>query len=218
MDSDLRYWLEEARLAGLTDAPAAAPSCDGSAATGIAGLVAVERWIGACQRCPLAQSRRQIIYGEGNPDAELVFIGGAPDAADEASGRPFTGAAGELLTKMIEAGMKRPRSSVFITGLVKCRAPGDRQPQADEVAACMPFLRAQIAAVAPRVVVLLGAAALKGFRPDLASISQSRGQWIEEAGIAMLPTFHPAYLLRHPEAKRLAWADLQSVMERLRWS
>jgi uracil-DNA glycosylase family 4 len=210
---------------GLTEAPVVASPDRASAAasaqpvieagSGVEGLLAVERWMGDCRRCGLCDGRTNLVYGEGNPAADLMFIGAAPSAEEDQIGRPFFGASGELLTRMIEQGMQRPRRSVFIANIVKCRPPGDRQPKPDEIASCLPFLLAQIAAVSPKVIVLLGDLALKGFRPDLPGIIHSRGQWIELGGIPTMPTFHPTFLLREAEAKRAAWMDLKKVMERL---
>ena len=199
----------------FSQAPVAMPAPVIAKGSGIEGLLGVERWMGDCQRCGLCAGRKSLVYGEGDPRADLMFIGEAPGAEEDRSGRPFVGKAGQLLTRMIEQGMQRPRGSVFIANIVKCRPPGNRNPEPEEMARCMPFLLAQIAAVSPRVVVLLGGSALKGFRPDLPGITRSRGQWIDVGGIATMPTFHPAYLLRQAEAKRAAWMDLKKVMERL---
>jgi DNA polymerase len=170
--------------------------------------------LGDCKRCKLCGGRKQIVFGSGNPKAELVFVGEAPGADEDQQGVPFVGKAGQLLTKMIEA-MKFTRDSVYICNVVKCRPPENRNPEPDEIAACEPFLKAQLASVRPKVIVTLGKFAAQTLLKDQTAITRLRGQWREYEGIPLMPTFHPAYLLRVPAEKKLAWGDLQEVMKRL---
>lgn len=174
----------------------------------------VRRELGDCRRCKLHTGRTNIVFGVGNPKAELVFVGEGPGAEEDRQGVPFVGAAGQLLTKMIEA-MKFRRDDVYICNVVKCRPPNNRAPEPDEVAACEPFLKAQLAAIAPKVIVALGKVATHALLRETTPITRLRGQWRSYEGIPLMPTFHPAYLLRQPGEKRLAWADLQAVMQRL---
>nr|WP_241758118.1 uracil-DNA glycosylase [Myxococcus landrumus] len=187
------------------------------ASTGAVGgerptLDQVRRELGDCQRCKLCSGRKNIVFGTGNPRAELVFVGEGPGEQEDLQGVPFVGAAGALLTKMIEA-MGFGRDDVYICNVVKCRPPGNRNPEPDEIAACEPFLRAQLAAIQPRVVVALGKFAAQTLLRDSTPITRMRGQWRVYEGIQLMPTFHPAYLLRNPAEKRNAWADLQAVMK-----
>jgi len=166
-----------------------------------------------CGNCPLAGSRQNVVFGEGNEHARLMFIGEGPGADEDASGRPFVGAAGQLLDKMINA-MHLAREEVYIANIVKCRPPGNRMPGEEEAAACIGYLRKQIALIKPEVIVLLGGTALH-FLLQLDGITRFRGRWQDYHGIAVMPTFHPAFLLRKPESKREAWHDLKLVMTRL---
>jgi uracil-DNA glycosylase family 4 len=172
----------------------------------------IRRELGDCQRCKLCSTRKNIVFGSGNPRAELVFVGEGPGETEDLQGVPFVGAAGELLTKMIEA-MGFRRDDVYICNVVKCRPPGNRNPEPDEIAACEPFLRAQLAAIQPKVVVALGKFAAQTLLRDSTPITRMRGNWRTYEGIQLMPTFHPAYLLRSPAEKRKAWEDLQAVMK-----
>lgn len=182
----------------------------GGAAGGAAGLKLLRDDIGDCQRCKLAGGRTNIVYGVGNPDADLVFVGEAPGADEDARGEPFVGKAGQLLTKMIEA-MGYERQDVYICNVLKCRPPGNRNPEPDEVASCEPFLKRQLAAIRPRMIVALGKFAVQCLLRDDAPISRLRGNFRSYQGIPLMPTFHPAYLLRDPSKKKPAWEDLKSV-------
>jgi uracil-DNA glycosylase family 4 len=167
--------------------------------------------LGECTRCKLHGTRHTIVFGDGNPKAELVFVGEGPGADEDAQGLPFVGRAGKLLTQMIEA-MGLQRKDVYICNVVKCRPPENRQPEEDEVKACSPFLLRQIDAIAPKVIVCLGAVAAKTLLHTNRGISQFRGEWLEFRGRKLLATYHPAYLLRNPPAKSEVWKDLQKVM------
>jgi uracil-DNA glycosylase len=174
--------------------------------------------LGDCRRCKLWSTRTKIVFGEGNPKAELMFVGEGPGADEDASGRPFVGRAGQLLTKMIAAiGMQR--EDVYIANVVKSRPPGNRAPEKDEVEACIPFLFRQIAAIRPRIIVALGNPATQALLQTKIGITQIRGKFQEYPRIReikVLPTFHPAYLLRSPDKKREAWDDLKKVRDFLR--
>jgi DNA polymerase len=167
--------------------------------------------LGDCTRCRLSKARHTIVYGVGNPHAELMFAGEGPGADEDAQGIPFVGRAGQLLTQMIEA-MGLKREDVYIANVVKCRPPENRLPEKDEIATCSPFLIRQIDAIKPKVLVALGACAVQTLLAAPVAITKIRGQWYDFRGIRMMPTFHPAYLLRNPPAKPDAWKDLQKVM------
>jgi uracil-DNA glycosylase len=192
---------------------ASAPT-NATGVTGAAGLQAIREELGDCQRCKLKDKRTNIVYGVGNPDAPLVFVGEAPGADEDRTGEPFVGAAGQLLTKMIEA-MGLGRDDVYICNILKCRPPGNRNPEPDEIAECEPFLKRQLAAIRPRMIVALGKFAAQCLLRSDAPISRLRGAWKEYEGIPLMPTYHPAFLLRTPSAKREVWSDLQQVMSEL---
>jgi DNA polymerase len=177
---------------------------------GAAGLTLVREELGDCKRCKLAPSRQNLVFGVGNPEAHLVFVGEAPGADEDAQGEPFVGKAGQLLTKMIEA-MGYARGDVYICNVLKCRPPGNRNPEPDEVAQCEPFLKKQLAAIRPRMIVALGKFAVQCLLRDDSPISRLRGNLRTYEGIPLMPTFHPAYLLRDPSKKKLAWDDLKAV-------
>jgi DNA polymerase len=174
-------------------------------------LLKIREDLGECTRCKLHSTRHKIVFGDGNPKAELVFVGEGPGADEDAQGLPFVGRAGKLLTQMIEA-MGLQRKDVYICNVVKCRPPENRQPEEDEVSTCSPFLLRQIDAIAPKVIVCLGAVAAKTLLQTNRGISQFRGEWLEFRGRKLLATYHPAYLLRNPPAKSEVWKDLQKVM------
>jgi uracil-DNA glycosylase family 4 len=174
-------------------------------------LLKIRENLGECTRCKLHSTRHKIVFGDGNPKAELVFVGEGPGADEDAQGLPFVGRAGRLLTQMIEA-MGLQRKDVYICNVVKCRPPENRQPEEDEVSTCSPFLLRQIDTIAPKVIVCLGAVAAKTLLQTNRGISQFRGEWLEFRGRKLLATYHPAYLLRNPPAKSEVWKDLQKVM------
>ena len=182
---------------------------------GAPGLALVRDQLGDCRRCRLESGRSQIVFGVGNPEAALVFVGEGPGAEEDRQGEPFVGEAGQLLTRMIAA-MGFAREEVYICNVVKCRPPGNRKPEPEEMSACLPYLHEQLAFVAPKVIVALGGTAAHGLLGAPISITRARGSWrLYRGKVPVMPTFHPAYLLRQPEAKRDAWHDLQAVMERL---
>lgn len=179
-----------------------------------ASLEAIRKDLGECIRCKLHEHRTNIVFGEGDPGAKLVFIGEGPGADEDATGRPFVGRAGQLLDKIIAAiGLKR--EEVYISNIVKCRPPGNRTPERDEVATCEQFLFRQLALIRPQVIVALGSPAFQTLVRTKESITRARGEWREWNGIMVMPTFHPAYLLRVPEKKREAWEDMKKVRDYL---
>ena len=172
--------------------------------------------IGDCTRCKLhALGRSKIVFGVGDPRAEIMFVGEAPGQDEDRQGEPFVGKAGQLLTRIIEGGMGMKRSEVYIANVVKCRPPNNRDPEPDEVEKCEPFLVAQIRLIAPKVIIALGRHACQTLLRTTTPISKLRGRWASYAGIPVMPTFHPAYLLRNPAEKRAVWSDIQLVLERL---
>lgn len=177
-------------------------------------LEAIREDLGACTRCPLAAGRTNIVFGVGDPAARLMFVGEAPGRDEDLQGEPFVGAAGQLLDRMIEA-MGLQRRDVYIANIVKCRPPRNRNPDPEEMAACGPFVRRQIAAVRPEALVALGRIAAHALLNTRTALGRMRGRWHDLEGIPLMPTFHPAYLLRNPADKRLVWQDLQAVMNRL---
>jgi DNA polymerase len=171
--------------------------------------------IGDCRRCKLAPHRTHLVFGVGNPSARLVFVGEAPGRDEDLKGEPFVGRAGQLLTEIITKGMKLRREDVYIANVIKCRPPENRNPEPDEVASCEPFLIRQLELIAPEVIVALGKFAAQSLLRSKTPITQLRGRWYDYHGIKLMPTFHPAYLLRNPGDKRLVWEDIQKVMRAL---
>jgi DNA polymerase len=178
-------------------------------------LQALRDVIGDCQRCKLAPHRTNLVFGVGNPRADLVFVGEGPGRDEDEQGEPFVGRAGRLLTEIITKGMRLAREDVYIANVVKCRPPENRNPEPDEVASCEPFLLRQLDLIRPRVIVALGKFAVQTLLQTKAPISRLRGQWHDYRGIKLMPTFHPAYLLRNPGEKRLVWEDIKQVMAEL---
>jgi DNA polymerase len=178
-------------------------------------LDAVRKELGECSRCKLYKGRKTIVFGEGDPKPAIVFVGEGPGFEEDQQGRPFVGAAGQLLTDIIEKGMKVKRADVYICNIVKCRPPGNRNPEPDEVEACIRFVKQQIAVIKPKVIVTLGNVPTQNLLGTKAGITRLRGEWQEYEGIPVMPTFHPSYLLRSPGEKGKAWEDIKKVMTRL---
>lgn len=179
-------------------------------------LERIAKDIAECTRCELCRNRTNTVPGIGNPRPDILFIGEAPGADEDREGIPFVGRAGKLLTKMIEA-MGYTRDDIFIANINKCRPPDNRTPTPEEMETCIPFLKRQIALLQPRTIVAMGATAVSGLVevPEKTGITQWRGNWMSFEGIDLMPTFHPAYLLRSPSAKRPVWDDLKAVLNRL---
>lgn len=173
-------------------------------------LAKIRSDLGDCTRCKLCAGRKNIVFGEGNPGTSLVFVGEGPGEQEDLQGRPFVGKAGQLLDRMIEA-MGLSRNQVYIANVVKCRPPGNRNPEPDEIETCGPFLHRQLDTIRPKVIVALGKFAAQTLLDTEQPISKLRGKFHTYRGARLMPTFHPAYLLRNPSSKREAWADLQLV-------
>jgi uracil-DNA glycosylase len=174
-------------------------------------LDAVREDLGDCQRCGLCRLRKHIVFGAGDPKARLVFVGEGPGRDEDLQGEPFVGAAGELLTRIIQA-IQLTRDTVYICNIVKCRPPGNRNPLPEEVDACLPFLRRQLDAIQPDFIVALGKVAAQTLLGTDQAISRLRGRFHDYHGMRLLPTYHPAYLLRNPEKKRDVWEDMKMLM------
>ncbi|RME40523.1 MAG: uracil-DNA glycosylase [Deltaproteobacteria bacterium] len=177
-------------------------------------LESIRQDLGDCQRCKLAQGRTQIVFGVGHPKARLVFVGEGPGREEDRKGEPFVGEAGQLLDRILAA-MGLDRSQVYICNVVKCRPPNNRDPEDDEIAACEPFLLRQLKVIEPEIIVTLGRYASQTLLRDSSPMGRLRGQWHSYQGIPVMPTWHPAYLLRNPEKKRDVWEDMKMVLRRL---
>lgn len=177
----------------------------------LSALRACELEAQACQACGLAARRNSVVFGEGNPDAAIMFVGEGPGAEEDAQGRPFVGAAGQLLDRILAAAGLR-REEVYIANVVKCRPPGNRIPAPEEAQSCSKFLTEQIRLIQPSIIVALGATAAKALVDPEARITRIRGSWFRKDGIWIMPTFHPAALLRDPSKKRPVWEDMKSVL------
>ncbi len=181
------------------------------------GLKQIEREVASCVKCSLHRGRSQTVFGEGSPRAELMFVGEAPGAEEDRQGRPFVGQAGQLLTKIIESiGLRR--EEVYIANVIKCRPPGNRGPLPEEVHTCSPYLVRQITLIRPRIICALGRYATLVLVRKEESLSLLRGRFYDYQGIPVMPTFHPAYLLRNPSAKRLVWEDMKKIRNALKES
>jgi len=215
---EVRAWLAWAQESGLQNLAPQARRADPAkveTVTRLPVLEAVRTELGECTRCKLHKTRTNIVFGVGSPEARLMFVGEAPGEDEDLQGYPFVGKAGQLLTKMIEA-MGLRREDVYICNTVKCRPPNNRNPEPDELLACEPFLKGQLVAVKPEAIVTLGKFAAQALLREQTPITRLRGQWREYEGIPVMPTFHPAYLLRSPAEKGKVWEDLKQVMKRLR--
>lgn len=174
------------------------------------GLEAIRQDLGECTRCRLYQGRRTIVFGAGNPRAPLMFVGEGPGYEEDVQGLPFVGPAGELLTRILQA-IGLSRDEVYIANIVKCRPPGNREPEPDEIATCRPFLERQIRSVGPRVICALGRVAAQAILSTTRGINELRGKVFSWQGVTVVPTYHPAYLLRNPGEKRKTWEDVKLV-------
>ena len=171
--------------------------------------------IGDCRRCKLHSGRTHVVFGVGNPNAKLMFVGEGPGRDEDLKGEPFVGRAGQLLTDIITKGMGLSREDVYIANVVKCRPPQNRNPEPDEVASCEPFLKKQIELIRPEIIVALGKFAVQALLQSKVPITRLRGNWHTYMGIKLMPTFHPAYLLRNPADKKLVWEDIKKVMKEM---
>ena len=194
--------------------PGSLAAGEGDGTERAAALAALAEVVATCRRCRLCEGRQKTVFGSGDPVADLMFIGEGPGAEEDRQGLPFVGRAGELLTRIIEA-IGMTREQVYIANIVKCRPPGNRDPQPDEVAACRSYLERQIALVRPRLLVALGRIAAQTLLGNDLPIGRMRGQWFEVLGVPLMVTYHPAALLRNPALKRPTWEDMQQVRDRL---
>lgn len=208
----LRAYLEAQGELGLKhvdvrwpESPAVAPA---------ATLTEVREELGECTRCKLHGHRTQIVFGVGNPKARLVFVGEAPGADEDAQGEPFVGRAGQLLTKIIQA-MGMQREDVYICNILKCRPPNNRNPESDEILACSPFLLKQLQAIGPQFICALGGPAAQTLLQTKEAISRLRGKFYDFHGIPLLPTYHPAFLLRNPHEKKTVWEDMKLLLREM---
>jgi DNA polymerase len=201
--------------ASATAAAGAADLFTSPEVRGAASLPQLRAAIGDCTRCKLAPHRTQLVFGVGDPGAALVFVGEAPGRDEDLRGEPFVGRAGQLLTEIIVKGMKLRREDVYIANIIKCRPPQNRNPEPDEIASCEPFLVRQLELIGPKVIVALGTFAAQTLLRTRTPITRLRGVWADYHGIPLMPTFHPAYLLRNPAEKRVVWQDIQQVMQAL---
>ena len=231
--ASLRSCLEQQQAAGIHVLPpgsraggAGAPALESAAPApesaaprdetrAAASLAELRDVLGDCRRCKLWQGRSRIVYGVGNADADVLFVGEGPGRDEDLQGEPFVGRAGQLLTDIITKGMKLRREDVYIANVVKCRPPQNRDPEPDEVASCEPFLVRQIELVQPQVVIALGRFAVQTLLRSAEPVSRLRGKWHDYCGIRLMPTYHPAYLLRNPGDKRLVWEDIKSVLREM---
>ena len=217
---DLHREVVAASVGAITDAhgegaEATAPEAAAGAAERQASLEEVAREAAGCEKCRLAKGRQTVVFGVGNPDADLMFVGEGPGAEEDRQGLPFVGPAGELLTKIIRA-IELDREDVYIANVVKCRPPRNRDPEPDESAACRPYLDRQIDLVRPRVLVALGRVAAQNLLELDSPLGRMRGRWYEVRGVPTRVTYHPAALLRNAGYKRPTWEDMQIVRDRLR--
>jgi uracil-DNA glycosylase family 4 len=182
--------------------------------SGFASLEDLRKYIGDCKRCKLGDGRTNLVFGEGSPEARLVFVGEGPGREEDQAGYPFVGEAGRLLTKIIKA-MGLSREEVYICNVVKCRPPKNRDPEEDEIETCLPFLKAQLNLIRPQVICTLGRIAAQALLGREFKITRERGRWHSFMDIPLMPTYHPAYLLRNPSAKRQVWDDIQKIMKHM---
>ena len=225
LDGDLGRPLTYLTGRGASPRPATVQAVPDKSAAGPGGgaapdakrfsLERVRELLGDCQRCKLAPLRQRLVFGEGSPAADLVFVGEAPGGDEDLQGKPFVGRAGQLLTKIIIA-MGLERRDVYICNILKCRPPGNRNPLPEEIVSCEPFLISQLEAIKPRAICALGSFAARTLLKSETPITLLRGHFHDYQGIPLMPTYHPAYLLRNPGAKKQVWEDVQKIMELLR--
>ena len=206
---------DQSNNAALNIKSAGKAADNGDQPTHPASLEGLREHIGNCQRCKLHEGRTHLVYGEGSPVAKLVFVGEGPGYDEDLAGRPFVGKSGKLLTRIIEKGMGLTREKVYICNVVKCHPPKNRDPERDEMEACAPFLRKQLQIINPEVICCLGRVACQALLGRGFKITRDRGKWRSYEDIPLMPTFHPAYLLRNPSAKRQVWEDVKMIMQRI---
>jgi DNA polymerase len=207
---DLKSYLEYLKGMGITSLPVPENIPETVIRSEILTLAEVRKELGDCKRCELHRTRRTIVFGEGNERATLMFIGEGPGYDEDVQGRPFVGKAGQLLTKIIES-IHLPREEVYIANIVKCRPPQNRNPEPDEIQSCNPFLMKQIRVIRPKIICALGTFSAQTLLKTDTKISALRGKIFDLEGIKVIPTYHPAFLLRNPERKREVWEDMKKI-------
>jgi DNA polymerase len=218
--ADLKDYLEYLRGMGIETIPVSGTKATvlsstlSSLPTNVLTLEEIRRELGECHRCKLHHTRRTLVFGEGNAKATLMFVGEGPGYDEDVQGKPFVGKAGQLLTKIIQS-IHLQREEVYITNIVKCRPPQNRNPEPDEIDHCNPFLLKQIDAIQPQIICALGTFAAQTLLKTDTKITALRGRFYEFKGIKIIPTYHPAYLLRNPERKREVWEDMKRISEQL---
>ena len=216
--ADLKAYLEYLRGMGIEILPVSGtktttlPSNTSSLTIDVQTLEEIRRELGDCRRCKLHRTRRTLVFGEGNREATLMFVGEGPGYDEDVQGKPFVGKAGQLLTKIIQS-IHLQREEVYITNIIKCRPPQNRNPEPDEIECCQPFLLKQIRAIRPKIICALGTFAAQTLLKTDAKITVLRGKFYDLPGTKVLPTYHPAYLLRNPERKREVWEDMKKISE-----
>jgi DNA polymerase len=213
--SDLKSYLEYLKGMGIASFPASEMKLSESNPSRVMTLEEVRKELGSCERCKLHRTRRTIVFGEGNEKATLVFVGEGPGYDEDVQGRPFVGKAGQLLTKIIES-ISLSREEVYIANIIKCRPPQNRNPEPDEIQSCNPFLMKQILVIQPRIICALGTVSAQTLLKTDTKISALRGRFFDLDGIKVIPTYHPAFLLRNPERKREVWEDMKKIAEWLK--
>jgi uracil-DNA glycosylase family 4 len=212
--SDLKSYLEYLKGMGIVSLPTSEIKVGEPNPSRVMTMEEVRKQLGDCKRCKLHRTRQTIVFGEGNERATLMFIGEGPGSDEDVQGRPFVGKAGQLLTKIIES-INLPREEVYIANIIKCRPPQNRNPEPDEIQSCNPFLMKQIRVIRPRIICALGTFSAQTLLKTDTKISALRGKFFDLEGIKVIPTYHPAFLLRNPERKREVWEDMKKIAEGL---
>ena len=212
--NDLKSYLEYLQGMGIQSLPASGMETNNPSPSQMTTLDEVRKELGDCKRCKLHRTRKTIVFGEGNEETQLMFIGEGPGYDEDVQGRPFVGKAGQLLTKILQS-INLPREEVYITNIIKCRPPQNRNPEPDEIQSCNPFLMKQIDVIQPKIICALGAFASQTLLKTDAKITALRGKFYDFEGIQVIPTYHPAFLLRNPERKREVWEDMKKIVELL---
>jgi len=215
MINDLKSYLEYLKGMGIVSLPASETPSEKIPRPKISTLAEVQKEVGDCKRCKLHRTRRTIVFGEGKEKATLMLIGEGPGYDEDIQGRPFVGKAGQLLTKILQS-INLPREEVYITNIIKCRPPQNRNPETDEIQSCHPFLMSQIHVIQPKIICALGTFSSQTLLKTDAKISILRGKCYDLEGIKVIPTYHPAFLLRNPERKKEVWEDMKKIAELIR--
>jgi DNA polymerase len=212
--SDLKTYLEYLKGMGIVSLPASEMKADEPGQSTMITLEDVRKELGDCKRCKLHRGRKTIVFGEGNEKATLMLIGEGPGYDEDVQGRPFVGRAGQLLTKILQS-VNLPREEVYIANIIKCRPPQNRNPEPDEIQSCHPFLMKQIRVIQPKIICALGTFSAQTLLKTETKITALRGKLFDLEGIKVIPTYHPAFLLRNPDKKREVWEDMKKIVELL---